>query len=389
MERRYEKLLSRHLSQSRQMAFVVGPSQVGKTTSALLAAGEYMHLDWERPEDRRLLLAGAEAVAAGLGADTPAETPKHVIFDGMQRYRRWPGFVQGCWDACGQHTKVIVIGPTDQTFGDHALYRMHPLSVAELIGTQIDVRGQARPARLPADGFEQLLKFGGFPEPFARASTRFSNGWRKQQQERLFRQDLRDLGQIREADQTEILGELLAAQVGQLLNYSDLARQIDASVDTVRRWIDILERLYHCFTVRPWFDNVPKSLRKQPKVYLYDWSRVTDPVVRRENLVASHLLKAVHWWTDVGLGTFELRYLRDKTRRAVDFVVIRDYQPWFLVQASSSGHQIDAALEYFHGLLETNHAFQVDFAMDYVEQDCFTVRDPAQVPAVTLLSQLA
>ena len=179
------------------------------------------------------------------------------------------------------------------------------------------------------------------------------------------------------------------AQVGQLLNYSDLARQIDVSVDTVRRWIDILERLYHCFAVRPWFDNVPKSLRKQPKVYLYDWSRVTDSAARRENLVASHLLKALHWWTDVGLGTFELRYLRDKTKRAVDFVVIRDGQPWFLVQVSSSDHQIGAALGYFHGLLETNHAFQVSFDLDYVEQDCFALRDPVLVPAVTLLSQLA
>ena len=48
---------------------------------------------------------------------------------------------------------------------------------------------------------------------------------------------------------------------------------------------------------------------------------------RAETFVAYHLLKAVEGWTDMGLGAFELGYLRDKEKREVDFLVVRDGEP--------------------------------------------------------------
>ncbi|MEW6753598.1 MAG: DUF4143 domain-containing protein [Candidatus Latescibacterota bacterium] len=78
----------------------------------------------------------------------------------------------------------------------------------------------------------------------------------------------------------------------------------------------------------------------------------------RESLVASHLLKAAHWWTDVGFGSFDLCYLRDKARREVDFVVVRDGRPWFLVEAKSSGRrELTDPLRHFHVVLAPRHAF--------------------------------
>jgi predicted AAA+ superfamily ATPase len=50
-------------------------------------------------------------------------------------------------------------------------------------------------------------------------------------------------------------------------------------------------------------------LLKEPKLYLWDWSLVDDEGHRHENLVASHLLKAVHFWTDRGFGEYGLYYL--------------------------------------------------------------------------------
>ena len=124
-------------------------------------------------------------------------------------------------------------------------------------------------------------------------------------------------------------------------------------------------------------------------VFLWDWSLVTDTGARRENFVASHLLKAVHWWTDIGLGAFELRYLRDKAKREVDFVIIRDGEPWFLVEVKSSGRRgISPALFHFQRQLGVQHAFQVAFDAGFVEADCFSVGEPVRVPAATLLSQL-
>jgi hypothetical protein len=122
---------------------------------------------------------------------------------------------------------------------------------------------------------------------------------------------------------------------------------------------------------------------------MWDWSQVTDEGARSENMVASHLLKAVQFWTDAGLGLFDLFYLRDTNKREVDFLVTRDGAPWFLaeVKSSASGH-LSNNLKYFHTQLKTPHAFQVQLKAPYVEQDCFSVNHPVMVPATTFLSQL-
>jgi hypothetical protein len=58
-------------------------------------------------------------------------------------------------------------------------------------------------------------------------------------------------------------------------------------------------------------------------------------------------LKAVEGWTDLGFGNFELRYLRDKERREVDFLVVRDRKPWFMVEVKLSDTHLASALDHF------------------------------------------
>ena len=72
-------------------------------------------------------------------------------------------------------------------------------------------------------------------------------------------------------------------------------------------------------------------------MYLWDWAAIADTGQKLETLVAGHLFKAVHFWEDMGLGDFALHFLRDKEKREVDFLVVRDGEPWFLVEAKSSG----------------------------------------------------
>ena len=105
-------------------------------------------------------------------------------------------------------------------------------------------------------------------------------------------------------------------------------------------------------------------------------------------MVACHLLKAVQAWTDLGLGDFELRYLRDKQKREVDFAVIRDGRPWFLVEAKTADARPGPALGHFLEATGAAHAFQVVLESPYVAADCFRHRGPVVAPARTFLSQL-
>jgi len=139
----------------------------------------------------------------------------------------------------------------------------------------------------------------------------------------------------------------------------------------------------------PWFKNVSRSLRKEPKRYLRDWASISDNGDRAETFVACHLLKAVEGWNDMGLGDFELGYVRDKERREVDFVVVRDDKPWFLVEVKYRDESMGTSLKYFQQQLKAPFAFQVIVSAEYVNADCFArPRGPMVVPAKTFLSQL-
>jgi hypothetical protein len=397
MKRIYGALLAEHLDQHRQMAFLSGPRQVGKTTTAMTQP-RAQYMNWDRNSDRLLIAKGADAIASHQSLDTLSAHPPLLVFDEIHKHPKWKSLLKGFYDVYGAKCRIVVTGSArlnvfrrggDSLMGRYFLYRMHPLSVAELLSTELREKEIHPPSRLPASDVETLLRFGGFPEPFLKASPRFFNRWSRTRLELLFREDIRDLTRIQEAGRIQVLAELMTHQAGQLVNYSDLATAVGASVDAIRHWIGILETFYYCFTVRPWFRNVAKSLRKQPKCYLWDWSVLPDPGARHENFVATHLLKAVHWWTDIGLGTYELFFLRDKMKREVDFLVVRNNRPWFLVEVKTSSHRdLNPSLAYFQKQTGARHAFQAVFDLDYVDRDCFSETEPVRVPIRTLLSQM-
>jgi predicted AAA+ superfamily ATPase len=244
------------------------------------------------------------------------------------------------------------------------------------------------PAALDEAEFSALWEFGGFPEPFLRRDSRFSARWRRLRIEQLAKEDIRELTRIQEFGQIEVLARNLLERSGSQLVFTNLANDVRVSVDTVRRWVETLSTLHLGFLLRPWFKSLAKSLRKEPKWFLRDWSGVEDEGARAETFVACHLLKAVEGWQDLGLGAFELRYLRDKEKREVDFLVVRDRKPWFLVEVKKSDTHLSQALGNFQKQIGAPHAFQAVMDLDHVDADCFKTREPVVVPARTLLSQI-
>ena len=90
----------------------------------------------------------------------------------------------------------------------------------------------------------------------------------------------------------------------------------------------------------------------------------------------------------MGFGLFELRYLRDKQKREVDFLVVRNEEPWFLVEVKQSNTTLSPTLAYFQKQTGAPHAFQVVQELPYIDVDCFNYTPPVIVPMQTFLSQL-
>jgi len=401
MHRIYEGLIKEHFANNQQMLFLAGPRQVGKTTISLAAKAltdEFTYLNWDNYDDRRLIVEGPSNIAVKLGLSQLRKKLPIVVFDEIHKYTKWKIFLKGFFDTYKNQVKIIVTGSSklniyrrggDSLMGRYFCYRIHPISVAECLHVVPIEQEINKPTVIDKAQFQALWEFGGFPEPFLKHETRFYQRWKNLRQHQLFREDIRDLSHIQEIAHIEILANILKEQAGQLVNLSSFAKHIQVSVSTIKRWLGTLENFYYCFLIKPWTKNISRSLLKEPKLYLWDWSEITDPGAKAENFVAAHLLKAIHYWTDCGFGNYDLFFIRDKDKREVDFLVTKNQKPWFLVEVKhSKSNSLNENLYRFQEYTKAQHAFQVVFDLEPIEVDCFTKREPIIVPVQTFLSQL-
>lgn len=401
MKRIYEAIIREHLSEHQQMLFLAGPRQVGKSTLCLAIAeltDRFLYLNWDNTQHRKIILRGETEILPLLKFDTLSSHKPIIVFDEIHKYKDWKNYLKGFYDIYKGKMNIIVCGSAkldifrrggDSLMGRYLLYRIHPLSIKEVIDPTVNLNLISQPSKPEPELLIKLLQQGGYPEPFIKNNNRFSNQWRQLRFQQLFREDIQSLEKIINISQLELLAEILCEQATGTLNYSSLAIDIRVSEDTVKRWVNVLSQFYYCFRIQPWFKNVKRSLLKEPKIYLWDWSFVRDPGAKIENLVAGHLLKAVHLWTDLGLGKFGLYYLRDKDKKEVDFLVSRDNSPWFMVEVKASANKsISPNLSYFAQQLNTEYALEVVYDLEYVAKDCFSDTSPIRVPLSTFLSQL-
>jgi hypothetical protein len=323
----------------KKMALVGGPRQVGKTTFALGFLGK--DADETHPA---YLNSDHPSVPPKLRkAELPAGEPL-LLLDEIHKYARWRNLLKGIYDTERSRRKILVTGSArldyyrkggDSLAGRYRYFRLHPFSLREL---------SRSPSR---SDLEALLKFGGFPEPLFAQHEAEHRIWQRDRISRVVREDLRDLEHVREIGLLEHLVDLLPSRVGSPLSVKSLREDLQIDHKTAERWLSILENMYVCFRITPYGPPRVRAVKKERKLYLWDWSSVEEQGPRFENLVASQLLKYCHWVEDTEGYSMDLRYLRDTDKREVDFVVLKDGKPRFAVECKSGEKAVGAAIRYF------------------------------------------
>jgi hypothetical protein len=392
IKRIYESVMREHFFGKRTVAIFCGPRQCGKTS--LVKAMANRCLDWNGPNGRRFASGGIDALAEACGLTGLPGRREIVAFDGIAKAPRWSTLLGEFFDRYGGRVHLVATGnilpdlPQDEAPQRCHLYRMHPLGVAELARPELLLREVHFPRPVPDADWEALWTHGGFPEPFLRRDRRFSARWRRLRRERLFSDDIRSLSRVIDIDGIRLLHEHLRQHPGDPVVAAPLAREFGVAETTVASWTAALERFFEGFLVRPWFQNVPNAIRKAPKWYPADWAEVSGDDKRFEALVACHLLKAVHLWTDLGLGHYELRYVRNKIGVGVDFLVAKNGAPWFLAETAVGGATPSDALVSMQKTVGAPHAFRIVRDFPYSVLDAFSAPSPAPVSARSFLSQL-
>ena len=401
MKRIYENLIYNNLKKFNQMAFLEGPRQVGKTTIAKHIQSKYkesIYLNFDSIKDRKLIMSDQSFIEKIFSTTVLRDEKPLVIFDEIHKRPDWKNYIKGFFDLYKDFFNIIVTGSArldvyqlggDSLMGRYFQYHIHPLTIAELTNTKTNIVTEFRnPQVTPEENFSNLYKYGGFPDLYLNHSDQFSSLWQEIRFKQLFHEDIRSQTNLREIYLLEMLATLIKEQSSQLLNYSNLAKKVGVTVQTVSRWIKILDRFYFCFTLKPWHKNISRSLIKEPKIYLWDWSVIQDEGAKIENFVALHLLKFVDFFNEQGLGRYDLFYLRNLEKQEVDFLITKDQQPYLMIESKASDKNISKSLLNFSEQLKPKYSFQTVFNMNYIEKDIFQLDKPMVIPLKTLLSQL-
>jgi predicted AAA+ superfamily ATPase len=346
------------------MAFVSGPRQVGKTTLAKALLKERRSGAYHTWDDVIVRRQWTKDPKLLVPSSIPERKPL-VIFDEIHKAKLWKRSLKGIFDVEGDRIDLLVTGSarlgvyrrgSDSLLGRYFSFRLHPFSIAELERQNPDDPDTAmdklltrarRPLASGQANLEGLLRYGGFPEPFFAQSDKRARLWRRGRIEKVIREDLRDLSRLPDLSRVEMLASLLPERVGSLVSVASLRQDLEVSHDTTKRWLGALAELYYSYEVKPYYTGLRRSLRKEGKMYLWDHSEVDAPGPRFENLVAAHLIKACDYWTDTGEGNFSLQYLRDKEKREIDFLIVRDRKPWLPIEAKLNDLEPSPAWKHF------------------------------------------
>lgn len=334
------------------MVLLTGPRQVGKTTVARewQEAREGLYLNWDVPEDR------VEIVTRSW-TRSPASA---LVLDEIHKNRRWKNLLKGIYDTTRRRLQVVVTGSArldvfqkggDSLLGRYEYLRLHPFTIGELSHGELRrppldwLNPGSQPPKRGA--WERLEARTGFPEPYFHASADYYRRWSARRRSNLIQQDLRELSEIRGLGLVEQLVMMLPERVGSPLSLNALREDLGVAHETVRSWLEALERLYVCFTLSPYATKVARSIRKERKAYLLDWGGIESSGARFENMVACHLLKSVHAWSDMGFGEYDLLYVRNKDQQEVDFLITERRKPKVLIECKTSDGTISKALLKF------------------------------------------
>ncbi|MBL8232777.1 MAG: ATP-binding protein [Bryobacterales bacterium] len=257
---------------------LTGPRQSGKTTLLKHVFGSQAGYVSLEPPDVR---AAAAADPRGFLAMNPAP----LIVDEVQHAPGLLPYIKerideqrgtaGQYLLTGSQNLLLTEQVTESLAGRAAMLRLLPFSRREEFGRPRDPLPWEARKRIPkarrstrADLWKGLLR-GGYPE-LVTNSKRDLSLWHSSYVQTYLERDVRSLRQVGDLLSFQSFLRVLAARSGQLLNLTDVARDLGVAVNTAKAWLSILEATYQVLVLRPYHANTGKRLVKTPKVYFTD-----------------------------------------------------------------------------------------------------------------------
>lgn len=340
-----------------RMLFLSGPRQVGKTTlvTSTICRRPEAYFNWDSRKVRRLYLTNPDFVA-GIDAEW-------ICFDEIHKRPKWKDILKGIYDEYKNRFRFVVTGSArldmfrksgDSLVGRYFHTHLFPLNLPDFGKNDFILPEKpesliTKAGDMSEDGtLKDLLRLSGFPEPFFAGSDTFWKRWSANHNDLIIREDLRDLSHIVEFDKIEHLMTMIGPTIGSTVSYRNIARELETTHASVRRWLDMLGRLQLVFSVSPYSKKISRAYKVEKKWYYIDWRAAAENVF--ENYVAASLLRATVLYTDRFGEKMSLHFVRTHDGTEIDFLICRGGRPWLLVEAKEGAPDVPSAAYRFAAL---------------------------------------
>ena len=354
---------------SRQMRFIAGPRQSGKTT---IARNKLKHLEcdklyynWDKKEVRDRYRKETDFLAK----DTlELNKAKNIwaCFDEIHKMPKWKNILKDYFDTYENKINFIVTGSAkldmfrksgDSLAGRYFLFKLNPLILPEILGRRIEallpgknvvefIEKSISGKKHEQSIMEDILKFSGFPEPFLRGSSIFSKKWHNYYFEKITKEDLRDISSIHQLEKVIDLLYILPSKIASPLSVNSLKEDLELNYNTIKNYISYLKLTYAIFEISPYGKKINRLIKKEKKMYFYDFAIISDEAKKFENYVSVELKTRIDLWNDVSEDKYDISFVRTRDGRETDFLILKNSQPLLLIEAKLS----DTSIENHHFL---------------------------------------
>jgi predicted AAA+ superfamily ATPase len=313
--------------QSRPVVLLTGIRQAGKSSllQKLLSDAEYITLD------RMLIAEEAE--------ENPSvflsRFKKQVIIDEIQYA---PSLfrdlkikvdenrnIKGKWILTGSQQFILMQHASESLAGRIRILNLGTLSATELNRTSL-LRNRM-----------DLLWKGGFPELWAENLNpkEFYEDYIQTYLER----DLRQILNVTNLRDFRRFLSSLAIRTGQLMNYSEIAKEAGLAVNTIKAWVSALETSGIIILLPPYYHNLGKRLIKAPKLYFCDNGLITSLLNIASLEALEHSIYMGNIWENFVFSEYlkegfiagkDIFYFRDSNGIEIDFVVEKEGETYLI-----------------------------------------------------------
>lgn len=290
MQRHLDKKVKNHFSQYSQVLILLGSRQVGKTTlvKKLFPEATYFLVDNE-PIRKILDTYDIETYKTLINKDT-----KEVIIDEIHLLKDPGRAIKIIYDQL-EDLKIIITGSSsfhiknktgESLAGRKIDYNIFPLTFSEFLQqkgieeklnsnlfkniTAIDKKNSQDDKTYLFDMeniVHNILIYGQYPYLIKNSNDQ---KYLLNFVDSLIFKDLLDLNLIEDKRLARNLLKLLAFQIGNIINYSELADSLEADQRVIKRYIEIFEQSFILFRLYPYSKNKRDEITKSPKIYFYD-----------------------------------------------------------------------------------------------------------------------